>query len=1003
MKKKSLLSKLIVSGYILSTIAPTLTSVNQVSAETADVEVTEEDIISLLNEFVARLSEGTDNEFSELTTENLDQEQLIRIVDGLHNHKEEDFEEAAEDYTPLLEQEINNNVAAIVEYFLHLAENRDAFGTEEAEQIEQLEELVAALSTEEAEVEEAGEDEDEQEETEEEVEVDEESESEEEAETEDSEVAESSEEVEESTEEEIEETSEVGEAAEIALYNQAASDLTADEHYTNVMEAGTASSAWNAAQEFIEAYPEDERLSEAVNDAATRVLALGQNHHRNGNFSQATTQYNRLVNEPLVNEEIRNAAATLLERATAEESLGYAATYYNNTINANSATAAWNAGQEFKSLYPNDSRLEEAINSAANRMFSMGQSSHRSGNFSNALFYYNRIINEPLVDSSLRSEAEIYRTQAEAGNSLVSSSDYYKSVINANSATEAWNAGQDFKEAFPNDIRLEEAINSAADRMFSMGQSSHRSRNFSNALFYYNRIANESLVRSSLRTEVAELTELAEDGIRLMTENEFYNAVSNANTASEAWDIAVEGLEVYPNSSRVNDAVNLAADRVLALGQSNHRDGNFSTALTYYNRVANESAVRSSLRESANQLIELAEAGNRLQTVASYYNSSVNASTATEAWNVALEGLEFYPNNDRVLNALDAAAQRQFSMGQSNHRSGNYNTALTYYNRVVNESRVSSDIRDVVNIFRAQAHAGTPLRTANDYVNLTRNANTASEAWDIAVEGTIAYPNNSNTQTAIDEAAQRLLRLGRSNHRSGNISTARTYFNRVINESTVSEPIRVLASSYERLTDANYRPVVFVDAGHGGSDPGAVHGGVTEASLNISTSRLLRDELNVRGYEVVMIRNLDQFIELADRAQNANDNGADLFLSIHYNSMGGSGTARGIETFIFHRRPQGGLYQETNRNNFNTADPRIDDSLRLADATHNRLIQQTGMNDRGVKGDNFHVVRETYIPSVLFELGFMDNPTELARIRQTSYQQTAARAIADGIDAYFGR
>lgn len=199
-------------------------------------------------------------------------------------------------------------------------------------------------------------------------------------------------------------------------------------------------------------------------------------------------------------------------------------------------------------------------------------------------------------------------------------------------------------------------------------------------------------------------------------------------------------------------------------------------------------------------------------------------------------------------------------------------------------------------------------------------------------------------------------------------------------------------------------PVVYVDAGHGGHDPGATYGGVTEASLNLSTSLILRDILRARNYEVVMSRSSDYFVELGDRPKEANSLDVDIFVGIHYNAMGGAaaGTARGIETFIYHRVASG-YGQETNRNNFLTDDPRIADSLRLADAIHPLLISRTGMFNRGIKGNNFNVLRETNMPAVLVELGFIDHPSDLARMRTRQYQETASVAIADGIDRYFNR
>ncbi|WP_146881527.1 N-acetylmuramoyl-L-alanine amidase, partial [Alkalibacterium pelagium] len=576
----------------------------------------------------------------------------------------------------------------------------------------------------------------------------------------------------------------------------------------------------------------------------------------------------------------------------------------------------------------------------------------------------------------------------------------FEAVLNASSATAAWNAAQDFKEAYPNDSRLAEAMDSAAQRIFSMGQSSQNRERYPQARQYYNMLINESAVSNNLRTQAS--TKYAEtiEAENKEKADDLYADVINASTATAAWNAAQDFKSAFPNDSRLPAAIDSAAQRILSMGTSNHRRGNFNTANTYYSQLLNEQNVSSSLRREVNELIQLSRQGIRLRTVNEYYIDSVNGATATDAWNIAVEGLKYNPGNARLVDALNMAAQRQFSMGQSQHRNGNYSSALTYYNRVFNHSSVRSDIRQVVGIFRTQAQQSRPLMTSVDYSSQSIRANTASAAWDIAVEGLIAYPHNSDIIDALNQAANRNLSLGRSQFRQGNFASARTYYNRVANEPAVSEAIRTLAGVFLQQLTPNYKHTVYIDAGHGGRDPGASFGGVRESDLNLSTALLLRTELQKLGYNVVMSRETDVFIEMSDRPFEANSISADIFVSIHYNSMGGAGTARGIESFIYHRVASG-FGQETNRNNFRTEDPRIDESLRLADAMHANLISDTNMRDRGVKGNNFNVLRNSHIPAMLTELAFLDNAADRSIAVTREFQLSAARAMARGIDAYF--
>ncbi|WP_220727623.1 N-acetylmuramoyl-L-alanine amidase family protein, partial [Marinilactibacillus psychrotolerans] len=406
---------------------------------------------------------------------------------------------------------------------------------------------------------------------------------------------------------------------------------------------------------------------------------------------------------------------------------------------------------------------------------------------------------------------------------------------------------------------------------------------------------------------------------------------------------------------------------------------------------------------SSTKLMTLAENGKNMPYSSTLYKQTINANTASEAWSKALEFKGYYPKDSRLSIAVNNAANRIFSMGQSSHRLGDFNTAMTYYKMLLIENKVDSQLRNVVSRYNVLAENGSKLLTVSGYVSNSKKASTASKSWNIALEGKLVFPNSSNINNAVEDAAQRLLKLARSYQRSGNKSGALTYYNMIINENAVLNDTKDLAHMYSKQLLSNFIPTVYIDPGHGGSDPGAQSSNVTEASLNLSTANYLKNYLESKGYNVVMSRNSNNFLSLAERAQEANELKVDAFVSIHYNAMGiPNSTASGIETYIYHRVASG-FGQENNRDNFNTDNSRINESLLLADKTHANLISSTGLYNRGVKGNNFHVVRETNIPAVLYELGFMDNATELAKIRTSQYQKTAAQAIGKGIVQYFNQ
>lgn len=171
---------------------------------------------------------------------------------------------------------------------------------------------------------------------------------------------------------------------------------------------------------------------------------------------------------------------------------------------------------------------------------------------------------------------------------------------------------------------------------------------------------------------------------------------------------------------------------------------------------------------------------------------------------------------------------------------------------------------------------------------------------------------------------------------------------------------------------------VWLDAGHGGNDPGAVAGGIKESNIALDVVKLIGTILLNNGINVGYSRKDDTFINLSQRAKMANSFNADCFVSIHCNSADNK-TAKGVETFC---------YKFAYR--------------KLADCVHKNILSNGTLykSNRGVKEGNFAVVRETNMDACLVELGFISNADDRALL--TSKKQDFAKVIANGIMEYLG-
>lgn len=175
---------------------------------------------------------------------------------------------------------------------------------------------------------------------------------------------------------------------------------------------------------------------------------------------------------------------------------------------------------------------------------------------------------------------------------------------------------------------------------------------------------------------------------------------------------------------------------------------------------------------------------------------------------------------------------------------------------------------------------------------------------------------------------------------------------------------------------------IFVDAGHGGPDPGAIANGVVEQAVNLNVANELARLLRQGGYEVMQYRTTatenvlsNKNADLRNRANMANNWGADYFISIHSNSSLNP-AANGFEAYVYRL---GGRAEA------------------LAQSIVSSVVNKLGSKDNGVMQANFAVLRRTNMPATLLELGYVSNPTEALNLNSPAWQRAVAQAIYDGI------
>lgn len=230
-----------------------------------------------------------------------------------------------------------------------------------------------------------------------------------------------------------------------------------------------------------------------------------------------------------------------------------------------------------------------------------------------------------------------------------------------------------------------------------------------------------------------------------------------------------------------------------------------------------------------------------------------------------------------------------------------------------------------------------------------------------------------------------------------------------------------------KLSSYTRKKIIMIDPGHGGKDCGAIGvAGVCEKAVVLIVSLETAKILDKKGYIVYITRNKDYFIELRDRTEMANEKKADLFVSIHANSIpkGSNNSANGVETyFLSTARTERALFvaELENKGDIETmnyysksaflntlSSHRLILSNKLAidlqSATLNSIRESyKDIKDGGVREGPFWVLAGALMPSALIEIGYQSNPKEANRLLDKDYQKLIANGIVNGIEAFFAK
>ena len=278
------------------------------------------------------------------------------------------------------------------------------------------------------------------------------------------------------------------------------------------------------------------------------------------------------------------------------------------------------------------------------------------------------------------------------------------------------------------------------------------------------------------------------------------------------------------------------------------------------------------------------------------------------------------------------------------------------------------------------------------------------------------YLKPSATYQVVSRTGEFQVTLGGGQTASRNNSSQTSRYTTTQKQSTTNTQT-AQTQTQPNTSTGNKKYTIVVDPGHGGHDSGARGNGYNEKDIALQVATRLANNLR-QDFNVIITRNSDFFVPLDTRAKIGNDANADFFISIHLNSSSSS-SANGTEVFYFSKKDQGSYAAQVakfeNKVDGSYGDVPFSDfilndifyrknqktSQAIAESVLDGLINLTGLRRRGVFGANFAVLRGSNSPSILVELGFMNNYSDLSHYLTPEGQESAASTIGDAIRKFF--
>ncbi|NIK11822.1 M14 family zinc carboxypeptidase [Alkalibacillus almallahensis] len=556
-----------------------------------------------------------------------------------------------------------------------------------------------------------------------------------------------------------------------------------------------ASSLVELYEEAQQIYPNNTDIIERLEDSASSLFEWAKSQQEATEYKTAVNRYERILGITSVSNELKDKVNHHLNYASQDQRTPDQ--QYNLAKNSKTASRMLELYSTGYELYSEDDRFEEGVIQASRNLLNWATGQHQEGDIETARNRYETILDAPVLSEETEKETTKKLEYAQNGEILPTVQDFEKDFNDTNIASQQLEIAIEAYVLYPKSEVVNQILETSQSNLLDWATDQHQEGKIETARNRYEKVLDSPIVSELVKSEAENKLEYAKDNQKLPEEKYFISLIENSGIASEHLEIANEGYTLYPESKRLQEVLQDSQITLLDWATSQHQSGRIEVAKKRYEKVIKSYTVSSKIKAEAEFKLQLSEQGKVIDSVSDTITKVENSVKASTRLNYLENGIKIHPRNEEIKRLMNSNAKNLYAWAQEKHQTGQFDTAINRYNKILNLKHVNNSLKEEVRDKLSLAENSDRIHPIGDIINSSGEYSYSEMANDITLlENT--YPDLVKTEIIGQSVDRRNLYAVKLGHGDKEIFLNGSHHAREhMTTNVLMEMMDVYAESYE--------------------------------------------------------------------------------------------------------------------------------------------------------------------------------------------------------------